>query len=123
MDPKNIATWVAHAYVLRELVALEGGQSPEAIVLRHAAEVALRAAETALRVALLHAAPRWPAVGPTMGEVDVAAARLVQGARVPGCGSYGTDYAPVPTPEQYAYAVAPDELATALNAVLPKDDL
>ena len=24
---------------------------------------------------------------------------------------------------QYAYAVAPDELATALNAVLPKDDL
>lgn len=101
MDPKNIATWVAHAYVLRELVALEGDQSAETIVAYHAADMALRAAETALRCAVLGASP--PRQYPTMGDVDVAAARLVQAAGVPGCGcgGYGADYAPVVTPEHW----------------------
>lgn len=99
--PKNAALWVAHAYTLRELVALEGTDSPESTVAYHAADVALRAAETALRVEVLAGWPKWPAVAPLMGEVDVACARLVQAAGVPGCGSYGADYAPVEVPDRW----------------------
>lgn len=97
--PKNAALWVAHAYVLRELLSVERCDSPEWIVANHTALVALRAAEAVLRTAVVASWPSWPPSAPS--DVDVACARLVQAAGVRHCGSYGADYAPVEVPDRW----------------------
>lgn len=83
-EPKLIARWVAVAYNLRELIALDGRDgSAETTVAYYTADAALRAAETALDVALL-------ASGMPESDLSVAAALLVQ--KEPGGAGYGADY-------------------------------